>query len=85
MRLYPESAANQLEFDKIKALLLAYCKTVYAQHKVENLRIHTRKDFIELELRQSYEFKLLLQQGMYFPSDFTLNINKDLKNTMIDN
>jgi len=79
MRLYPESAASQLEFDKVKILLSNHCKTVYAQHKAENLRIHTRREFIELELNQTNEYKLLMQQGMYFPSDFSLSISKDLK------
>ena len=79
MRLYPESAANQLEFDKVKNLLVGHCKTVYAQHKAENLRIHTKKEYIELELHQTHEYKLLQQQGMYFPNDFTLNIQKDVK------
>ena len=79
MRLYPESAANQLEFDKVKNLLVGHCKTVYAQHKAENLRIHTKKEYIELELHQTHEYKLLRQQGMYFPNDFTLNIQKDVK------
>lgn len=79
MRLYPESALAQLEFDKVKALLEAHCKTVYAQQKASQLRIHTRKEYIELELKQSYEYKLIYQQNQYFPNDFTLNIAKDLK------
>jgi DNA mismatch repair protein MutS2 len=79
MRLYPESAANQLEFDKVKNLLVNHCKTAYAQHKAANLRIHTKKEYIELELHQTHEYKLLQQQGMYFPNDFTLNITKDVK------
>ena len=79
MRLYPESAANQLEFDKVKSLLVNHCKTVYAQQKASNLRIHTKKEYIELELNQTNEYKLLLQQSMYFPNDFTLNIQKDVK------
>jgi DNA mismatch repair protein MutS2 len=79
MRLYPESAAVQLEFDKVKALLEAYCRTEYAKAKSAELRIHTRKEFIDLELNQSNEFKLLLEQSVYFPSDFTLNISREIK------
>lgn len=79
MKLYPESAAVQLEFEKVKVLLGEHCKTVYAKHKAENLRIHTKLEYIELELQQSHEFKLLLQQSFYFPNDFTLNIQKELK------
>ena len=79
MRLYPASAATQLEFDKIKALLIEQGKTVYAKEKAALLRIHTRKDFIELDLRQTFEYKLLLQTQQYFPNDFTQNIQRDIK------
>ena len=79
MRLYPETAAQQLEFDKVKELLVNHCKTVYAQEKADTLRIHTKKEFIELELRQTHEYKLLYQQSLYFPNDFSLNIQKDIK------
>ncbi len=79
MRLYPESAISQLEFDKVKALLKENGKTEYAKQKAELLRIHTRKEYIDLELRQTYEYKLILQQGQYFPNDFTLNIQRDIK------
>jgi DNA mismatch repair protein MutS2 len=79
MRLYPETAASQLEFDKVKALLKELARTEYAKHKADELRIHTRKEYIELELQQSYEYKLILQQSQYFPNDFTLNISRDIK------
>ena len=79
MRLYPESAAVQLEFDKVKTLLKEHCKTEYAKEKATQLRIHTKKEYIELELNQSHEFKLLLQQSQYFPNDFILNISKEIK------
>ena len=69
MKLYPESAAIQLEFDKIKGLLAAHCKSEYAIEKANQLRIHTRIEFIETELRQSYEYKQLLQNSIYFPND----------------
>lgn len=79
MKLFPESAYYQLEFDKVKALLAAYCQTDYARTKAENLRIHTRKEFIDTELRQSHEFTQLLQNSIYFPNDYVLNLAKELK------
>jgi DNA mismatch repair protein MutS2 len=79
MKFFPESALVQLEFDKVKALLEEHCKTLYAKEKAKDLRIHTRKDFIDLELRQSNEYKFLIQSGQYFPNDHTLNISKELK------
>lgn len=79
MRIFPESALVQLEFDKVKTLLAAQCNTEYARAKAEDLRIHTRRDFIDLELRQTNEFKQLTQDGQYFPNDHTLNLARELK------
>ena len=79
IRFYPESALVQLEFDKVKTLLEAHCQTVYARERAAQLRIHTRREYIDTELRQSYEFLLLLQQGSYFPLDQVLNLEKELK------
>lgn len=79
MRLYPESALTQLEFDKVKALLREHARTEYAKSKAEQLRIHTRKEYIELELQQTFEFRNILQLGQYFPNDFNQNIARDIK------
>src|SRR3984885_2938551 len=79
MKIFPESASVQLEFDKIKALLAEHCNTEYAHSKAMDLRIHTRREFIALELQQSHEFKGLLQNGQYFPNDHTLNLSRELK------
>ena len=79
MKFFPESSLVQLEFDKIRNLLVEHCKTEYAKEKAAALRIHTRKEYIELELRQSYEYKVLAQTGQYFPNDYVLNIGRELK------
>lgn len=79
MKFFPESALVQLEFEKVKTLLEEHCKTLYAKEKAHDLRIHTRKDYIDLELQQSHEYKLLVQHGQYFPNDHTLNLSRELK------
>jgi len=79
MKLYPESASAQLEFDKIKGLLHEKCRSEYAKEKATELRIHTKKEFIERELKQSHEFKQLVQNGIYFPNDYVLNLHKELR------
>lgn len=79
MKIYPESAVVQLEFDKIKSLLYEKCRTEYAKTKALELRIHTRADFIERELKQSHEYRGLLQNAVYFPNDYVLNLNKELR------
>ncbi|MBN8789098.1 MAG: DNA mismatch repair protein MutS, partial [Terrimonas sp.] len=84
MKLFPESALVQLEFDKVKHLLVEHCQTAYAKNKAEHLRIHTRLEFIEPELRQTNEYKLLLQNGLYFPNDVVLNLSAELRLLGID-
>lgn len=79
MKLFPESAYLQLEFDKVKSLLANYCQTDHARQKALELRIHTRKDFIDTQLRQSFEYHQLLQNAIYFPNDYILNLSRQLK------
>lgn len=79
MKFFPESALLQLEYEKVKTLLALHCRTVYAKAKADNLRLHTKKEFITTELQQTNEFKLLVQSGQHFPNEFTHNLNKELK------
>ena len=79
MKLYPESASVQLELDKIKALLHEKCRLEYSKTKAAELRIHTHKAYIERELKQTHEYKQLLQNGIYFPNDYVLNLARELK------
>jgi len=79
MKLYPESAYIQLEFDKVRALLVEQTRTLYGKQKAEALRIHTRKQFIDLELRQSYQYLQLLTSGQTFQHDQVFNLSKELK------
>src|SRR6187549_1473641 len=79
MKFFPESALAQLEYEKVKGLLALHCRTEYAKNKVNDLRIHTKKEFISRELQQCHEFKLLLESNQHFPNDFTHHLQKELK------
>jgi DNA mismatch repair protein MutS2 len=79
MKFFPESTIHQLEFDKVKELLAGHCKTEYAKELSHNLRIHTKKEFIELALQQGHEFKSITQTGLYFPNDFSVSISREIK------
>jgi DNA mismatch repair protein MutS2 len=79
MRVYPDSALTQLEFDKIKILVDDLCRTNYAKQKAADLRIHTHRSYIALQLNQTHEFKMILLQQQYFPNDFLQDIRKELK------
>jgi DNA mismatch repair protein MutS2 len=79
IRYFPESALGQLEFDKIRDLLAEKCKSAYAKEKATSLRIHTRLEFIQVELQRTGEFKDLLEQGQYFPNEDNLNLSREIK------
>jgi DNA mismatch repair protein MutS2 len=79
MRLYPESAYLQLEFDKVRSLLAGHCQGEYARARAEQLRVHTKIEFVTTELRQSHEYDQLLKNGIYFPNDHILNLAAELK------
>lgn len=79
MKLFPESAPVQLEFNKIKELLGNFCQTEFARNRAQDLRIHTRLDFVETELRQSHDYRQLLANAIYFPNDHILNLSRELK------
>src|SRR5688572_23765301 len=79
MKFFPESALLQLEYDKIKVLLKEQCQTEFAKNKADDLRIHTKIEFVTHELRQAEEYKQLVQAGQYFPNDHVLNLSRELK------
>ena len=78
MKLFPESAYIQLEFNKVRELLVNYCQSAYAIDKARELRIHTRLEFVEKELKQTHEYRQLIAHSIYFPNDYVVNLSKEL-------
>jgi DNA mismatch repair protein MutS2 len=79
IHFFPESALVQLEFDKVRDLLQAHCQSLFAKEKVQHLRVHTRPEFVELELKQTYEYVLLLRSGHFFPAEVVHGLETELK------
>lgn len=79
MRLFPESTLQQLEFTKVKELLAAHCRMDLSRDKARSLIIHTKKEFLETALHQTYEYKILVDAGEFFPNDFTHSVSRELK------
>ncbi len=79
MRGYPENAFTQLEFDKVIGLLANYTRTQPAKERAENLRVHTKKEYIIRELKQAHEYLLILLQQQHLPNDFTAPLQRELK------
>lgn len=75
---YPKQALEQLEFEKIRQLLLQHCQTDFAREKIQHLRFHTRKEYLLQELWQTKEYQSTLSSGEAFPADFSQNISKEL-------
>lgn len=79
MQLYPAHAAEALEFTKIAGLLHLKCRTEAAHERVQQLRFHTRIEYVEQAMMQTKEYKELLSAKDHFPNDFTRNLQKELK------
>ena len=79
MQIYPAHAAEALEFNKITQLLKQKCRTDAAKERVDELRFHTRMDYVQRALMQTDEFRSILSGKDYFPNDFTKNLQRELK------
>lgn len=79
MQLYPAHAAEALEFDKIRALLLQYCRSAEAKRRVEGMKYQDRLPVIRLSLAQTEEYRQILAGKDYFPNDFTADISEELQ------
>lgn len=79
MKHFPESALVQLEFDKVKGLLKEHCKTELGKQMAEELRLHTHIDYVRTALQQAHEYKQLVLLQQYFPNDYVLNLQRELR------
>lgn len=79
LQLYPTSAYESLEFNKIKELLKGKCRCDAARERAENLKINDRRDFIEKALLQTSEYRSMIMGNDHLPNDFTKNVQKELQ------
>ena len=79
LKLFPQTADLQLEFDKVKQIVMEYCSSQLGKLRAGEMRIHTRKDYIETELSQTNEYLMLIRGGQFFPNNHTLNLARELK------
>lgn len=81
LQLYPDNAAQRLEFDKIRQLLLDKCTTDDARQRVANLRSQSNFARIEKALLQTKELVQTFNLGIgdYFPATTIKNLERELK------
>ncbi len=85
LQVYPAHAADALEFNKVRELLLAKCRTDEARGRVAAMRFMSRAELIEKALKQTAEFKLTLGGGDYFPGEYTRNLSQELRLISVHN
>lgn len=56
-----------------------HCATSSGKERAANMRIHTRKDYIQTALAQSNEMLFLHQGAQYFPGSTSLQVTKEVK------
>ena len=79
LQVYPQQAIATIEFDKIKSLLAAHCKTDAGKERAAAIQWQSQRSLIEKNLLQTLDYKNILASGDYIPNDFTKNIKKELK------
>ncbi|WP_266367276.1 endonuclease MutS2 [Tellurirhabdus rosea] len=82
--LYPESFEQKLGFDKIRELLRQACLSPLGQTYVEKIRFSENFQLIEKMLRQTAEFKTIVQYETDFPSTNYLDIRPQLEKARIE-
>lgn len=65
--IYPYNAIEKLGFLDIKELIKSYCLSVMGQQMVDKIQVMTNFDYVNKFLRQTYEFKNILEHDSPLP------------------
>ena len=65
--IYPNNAAEKLGFLDIKELIKSFCLSTMGQQMVDKIQVMSNFDFIDKFLRQTSEFKNILQNDSPLP------------------
>lgn len=68
--IYPHDFEQKLGFDQIRQKIATYCSSPAARLLVNELTFATDFDWITTALQQNLEFKLILDKGETFPSQY---------------
>lgn len=66
--IYPEYLEQKLGFDQIRQRLKSFCLSLAGGERVDALRFSTDPQWIVTHLRQTLEFRLILEKSENFPS-----------------
>ena len=82
--LYPQSLEQKLGFDKIRDLLRQACVSPMGQDYVERVRFSDNHSLIDKLLRQTYEFKQIVQYEPDFPQANYLDVREALTQARVE-
>ena len=68
--IFPETFEQKLGFDSIRQRIKSYCLSDSGAQWVDKMRFSTEPDFIRTLLKQSLEFRQILEKNEAFPSRF---------------
>jgi DNA mismatch repair protein MutS2 len=73
---FPETIEQKLGFDTIRQRIRSYCLSDAGASWVERMRFSTDAEFIRILLKQSLEFRQILEKSETFPSRFYYDGNE---------
>ena len=82
--IYPNNAGEKLGFLDIKELIKTYCLSTMGQQMVDKIQVMTSYEFINKFLRQTYEFKNILQNDTSLPIQNFFDIKSMVEKARIE-
>lgn len=82
--IYPDTLEQKLGFDVIRQRIRSYCFSDSGAEWVERMKFSTDAEFIRILLRQSIEFKQILEKGESFPSSHFYDATEWLKRIALE-
>ena len=82
--LYPNTLEQKLGFDKIRELLKQACISPLGQDYVDKIRFTDNHQLIDKLLRQTAEFKQIVQYEPDFPSSNFIDVREQLKRARVE-
>jgi DNA mismatch repair protein MutS2 len=82
--IYPNNAGEKLGFSDIKELIKTYCLSTMGQQMVDKIQVMTSYEYINKFLRQTYEFKNILQNDTSLPIQNFFDIKSMVEKARIE-
>lgn len=79
MHIYPENFEEKIDFDTVRACIIAKCLSPLGEEKVAEMAFATEYEIVDQWLDQTSEFLKIVRNKEDFPTDYFLDIRAILK------